>query len=76
MINRTEKKLIGYVPHSRRQIMLMPDGEVLQRQNIYMPEDAWNQLRHICLEHGTGSSKVIAKLIKDAHKLYCMDALS
>ena len=76
MANKVEKQLIGYVPHSRRQIMLMPDGEVLQRQNIYMHAEAWNQLRHICMEHGTGSSKVIAKLIKEAHKAYCMDALS
>lgn len=75
MIDRIEKQLIGYVPYSRRQIMLMPDGLELQRQHIYMLEESWTKLRDLCHAQKLGGSQVIALLIKEAHKVWCKDTL-
>lgn len=71
----TEKKVIGYVPYTRRQIMLMPDGQELERQMVYMHEESWAQLRDLCIEQRLGSSRVIALLVKEAHKVWCKDTL-
>lgn len=63
-----EKKIIGTVPRTTRQIVQLADGRELQRQPLYMPEESWNQLQDLCKEQHVGNSILIAQLVKKAHK--------
>lgn len=63
-----EKKIIGMVPNSTRQIVQLADGRELQRQTLYMPEESWKQLHDLCKEQHVGNSILIAELVKKAHQ--------
>ena len=63
-----EKKIIGTVPYTTRQLVQLSDGRELQRQMVYMDDESWKQLRDLCKEQHIGTSRVIAQLVNKAHQ--------
>jgi len=56
------------VPGTRRQRVIASSGLELQRQNIYMKEEAWDALTALSKEWGISGSVIISRLIWDETK--------
>jgi len=56
------------VPGTRRQRVIASSGLELQRQQIYMKEEAWNALTELSKEWGISGSVIISRLIWDETK--------
>lgn len=54
------------VPGTSRQTVRAGNGNILQRQNVYLKEEAWDVLRELSKEQGVSGSVVIARLIWQA----------
>jgi len=54
------------IAQSRRQRLTTRSGEVLERAYVFLPAEAWNDLRHLCTVHGVSNSKAIEMLINSA----------
>lgn len=58
------------IPGTSRQRIRTHDGRELQRQSVYMEEEAWEALRDLSLNKRTSGSVIITRLIWEAHKRY------
>jgi len=54
------------IAQSRRQRLTTRSGEVLERAYVFLPAEAWSDLRHLCTVHGVSNSKVLEMLINNA----------
>lgn len=62
----TVKVIEQKIPGTTRQRVVSSNGTELQRQNIYLKEEAWEALAKLSEEQRVSGSVVISRLIWDA----------
>lgn len=68
MTTQSTSRPLGRIPGTSRRRVIAGDGIELERQQVYLPAEAWESLYQLAKAQQTSGSKVIAQLIEMAVK--------